>query len=277
MWALGSVWSVLLTLGLGVAAGPPVCTISKVCQDVVQVQVHSHKATLMSEAMTVANGLFAVGLGLLIGIPIAVAAGMLLFQALGRGWWVCLTSKFMILAMWLLQDSPLITFLICMSWWPFCHLLFCIVIYFRSNIQVFFLSRDNLLWWFSWSFGFWLSGKQLQGLWRGDLIALKGCCPNCGEEVRIPTFLLSWCRWFWLSLAWSKRELRQTLQSFVMMTRKLNLMNLGYLQLLGLVLSSMFDIVCKVVCLMHQNKFCNWCKSDANTCELPCPLGKFAL
>jgi hypothetical protein len=39
----------------------------------------------MSEAMTVANGLFAVGLGLLIGIPIAVAAGMLLFQALGKG------------------------------------------------------------------------------------------------------------------------------------------------------------------------------------------------
>jgi hypothetical protein len=85
MWALASVWSVLLTLGLGVAAGPPVCTVSKVCQDVVQVQVHSHKATLMSEAMTVANGLFAVGLGLLIGIPVAVAAGMLLFQALGRG------------------------------------------------------------------------------------------------------------------------------------------------------------------------------------------------
>jgi len=83
MWALASVWSVLLTLGLGVAAGPPVCTVSKVCQDIVQ--VHSHKATLMSEAMTVANGLFAVGLGLLIGIPIAVAAGMLLFQALGRG------------------------------------------------------------------------------------------------------------------------------------------------------------------------------------------------
>jgi hypothetical protein len=51
----------------------------------VQVQVHSHKATLMSEAMTVANGLFAVGLGLLIGIPIAVAAGMLLFQSFGKG------------------------------------------------------------------------------------------------------------------------------------------------------------------------------------------------
>jgi hypothetical protein len=60
---------------------------------------------------------------------------------------------------------------------------------------------------------------------------------------------------------------------FVMMTRKLNLMDLGYLQLLGLVLSSKFDVVCKVVCLMHQNKFCNGCKSDANTCELPCPLG----
>jgi hypothetical protein len=84
MWALASVWSLLLTLGLGVAAGPPMCTISKVCQDVVQVQVHSHKAVLMSEAMTVANGLLGVGLGLIIGIPIAVAAGMFLFQTLGR-------------------------------------------------------------------------------------------------------------------------------------------------------------------------------------------------
>lgn len=25
--------------------------------------------------------------------------------------------------------------------------------------------------------------KQLQALGRGDLVALKGCCPNCGEEV----------------------------------------------------------------------------------------------
>lgn len=23
----------------------------------------------------------------------------------------------------------------------------------------------------------------LQGLWRNDLVALKGACPNCGEEV----------------------------------------------------------------------------------------------
>jgi hypothetical protein len=110
MWALASVWSLLLTLGLGVAAGPSMCTISKVCQDVVQVQVHSHKAMVMSEAMTVANGLLGVGLGLLIGIHIAVAAGMFLFQTLGRqGLWVSLTSKFMILAMWLPQDSPLLT------------------------------------------------------------------------------------------------------------------------------------------------------------------------
>ncbi|XP_014497058.1 PGR5-like protein 1A, chloroplastic [Vigna radiata var. radiata] len=27
------------------------------------------------------------------------------------------------------------------------------------------------------------SVKVLQGLWRGDLAALKGSCPNCGEEV----------------------------------------------------------------------------------------------
>ena len=25
--------------------------------------------------------------------------------------------------------------------------------------------------------------KQLQAFGRGDLVALKGCCPNCGEEV----------------------------------------------------------------------------------------------
>lgn len=27
------------------------------------------------------------------------------------------------------------------------------------------------------------SAKALQGLWRNDLVALKGECPNCGEEV----------------------------------------------------------------------------------------------
>ncbi|KAJ8452592.1 hypothetical protein Cgig2_004928 [Carnegiea gigantea] len=27
------------------------------------------------------------------------------------------------------------------------------------------------------------SAKALQGLWRNDLVALKGACPNCGEEV----------------------------------------------------------------------------------------------
>ncbi|KAG4385297.1 hypothetical protein GLYMA_12G062600v4 [Glycine max] len=27
------------------------------------------------------------------------------------------------------------------------------------------------------------SAKVLQGLWRNDLVALKGACPNCGEEV----------------------------------------------------------------------------------------------
>lgn len=27
------------------------------------------------------------------------------------------------------------------------------------------------------------SVKVLQGLWRNDLVALKGACPNCSEEV----------------------------------------------------------------------------------------------
>jgi hypothetical protein len=25
--------------------------------------------------------------------------------------------------------------------------------------------------------------QSLKGLWKGDLVALKGCCPNCAEEV----------------------------------------------------------------------------------------------
>ncbi len=56
---------------------------------------------------------------------------------------MCLTSKFMILAMWLPQDSPLMTFLYMHVMLAICHLLFCKVIYFRTNIQVFFLSCDN--------------------------------------------------------------------------------------------------------------------------------------
>jgi hypothetical protein len=28
-----------------------------------------------------------------------------------------------------------------------------------------------------------VSVKALQGLWTNDLVALKGSCPNCGEEV----------------------------------------------------------------------------------------------
>jgi hypothetical protein len=31
--------------------------------------------------------------------------------------------------------------------------------------------------------------KVLQGLWRNDLVALKGACPNCGEEVCIKKIL----------------------------------------------------------------------------------------
>lgn len=30
-----------------------------------------------------------------------------------------------------------------------------------------------------------LAVKVLQGLWRNDLVALKGACPNCGEEVSL--------------------------------------------------------------------------------------------
>lgn len=30
-----------------------------------------------------------------------------------------------------------------------------------------------------------LTVKVLQGLWRNDLVALKGACPNCGEEVSL--------------------------------------------------------------------------------------------
>lgn len=35
-----------------------------------------------------------------------------------------------------------------------------------------------------------LTVKVLLGLWRNDLVALKGACPNCGEEVsQSPDFI----------------------------------------------------------------------------------------
>lgn len=30
-----------------------------------------------------------------------------------------------------------------------------------------------------------LAVRVLQGLWRNDLVALRGACPNCGEEVSL--------------------------------------------------------------------------------------------
>lgn len=30
-----------------------------------------------------------------------------------------------------------------------------------------------------------LAVGALQGLWKNDLVALKGVCPNCGEEVSV--------------------------------------------------------------------------------------------
>lgn len=37
--------------------------------------------------------------------------------------------------------------------------------------------------------------KVLQGLWRNDLAALKGSCPNCAEEVSHCPSTVAWCPW----------------------------------------------------------------------------------
>ncbi|CAM6102733.1 unnamed protein product [Calypogeia fissa] len=100
MLVLASIWSVLLASGLVAAAFPPACAICTACQKAIHGRMHSHEVTFFTETMTAMNGALAIGLGLVLGVPVAIAAA-----------------------------------------------------------------------------------RSLQGLWRGELVALKGCCPNCAEEV----------------------------------------------------------------------------------------------
>lgn len=37
---------------------------------------------------------------------------------------------------------------------------------------------------------YFLPVKVLLGLWRNDLVSLKGACPNCGEEVSTDRYYL---------------------------------------------------------------------------------------
>eukprot|EP00262_Sarcandra_glabra_P008927 TRINITY_DN22879_c0_g1_i1.p1 TRINITY_DN22879_c0_g1~~TRINITY_DN22879_c0_g1_i1.p1 ORF type:complete len:323 (-),score=23.28 TRINITY_DN22879_c0_g1_i1:176-1054(-) len=98
--ALASVWILLLMFGSLALFVPVVYTIALAYQDSVYSRLESHSATSSLEFLAMANGILFVGLGSVIGFPIASA-----------------------------------------------------------------------------------SVRALQGLWKNDLVALKGACPNCGEEV----------------------------------------------------------------------------------------------
>ncbi|KAH9327035.1 hypothetical protein KI387_007213, partial [Taxus chinensis] len=99
-WALASIWTSLLVIGIAALVVPLVSTVSVVCQDAVDMQLTPHSSMLASEPLTVANRILAIALSSSIGYPITMAAV-----------------------------------------------------------------------------------RALQGLWRNDLVALKGSCPSCGEEV----------------------------------------------------------------------------------------------
>ncbi|KAJ8636719.1 hypothetical protein MRB53_010986 [Persea americana] len=98
--ALASVWSFLLTFSSLALLVPTIYTISLAYQDAVNSRLSPSSTTSALEFLTTLNGILFMGLGSLIGYPIALA-----------------------------------------------------------------------------------SVRALQGLWRNDLVALKGSCPNCGEEV----------------------------------------------------------------------------------------------
>ncbi|KAL3692693.1 hypothetical protein R1sor_006344 [Riccia sorocarpa] len=100
MWALSGVWGILLAAGIVTAAGPPACAFSRACQATVRLRFESHGISAASEMVIYFNSVLAIGMGLAIGIPVAVAAA-----------------------------------------------------------------------------------RSLEGLRRGDLVAMKGFCPSCGEEV----------------------------------------------------------------------------------------------
>ncbi|RWR76726.1 PGR5-like protein 1A, chloroplastic [Cinnamomum micranthum f. kanehirae] len=98
--ALASVWSFLLTFSSLALLVPTIYTISLAYQDAVNSRLSPSSTTSALEFLTTLNGILFMGLGSLIGYPIALA-----------------------------------------------------------------------------------SVRALQGLWRNDLVALKGSCPNCGEEA----------------------------------------------------------------------------------------------
>jgi hypothetical protein len=91
MLALASIWSVLLGGGLVAAAFPSACAITKACQTAVQGHIHSHEVTFMTETVTAMNGALSMGLGLILGIPIAAAAGNISLDG------VYITSKIFVL------------------------------------------------------------------------------------------------------------------------------------------------------------------------------------
>ncbi|GLJ18243.1 hypothetical protein SUGI_0322670 [Cryptomeria japonica] len=99
-WALASIWTSLLVIGLATLVVLPVCTVSVICQDVVDMQLISHSSMLASKSPTAANGILAIVLSSPIGYTFTMTAV-----------------------------------------------------------------------------------RALQGLWKNDLLALKGSCPGCGEEV----------------------------------------------------------------------------------------------
>eukprot|EP00850_Spirogloea_muscicola_P020401 SM000214S06795 [mRNA] locus=s214:202118:203409:- [translate_table: standard] len=104
--ALASMWSVLLASGLAAVVGPPLCALDGACQSVVSrarwgaPPLPHGAASPASSLLSSCNTALVIGAGLLVGIPLAMAAV-----------------------------------------------------------------------------------RSLEELWKGGVVALKGTCPSCGEEV----------------------------------------------------------------------------------------------
>lgn len=93
MQALAAIWSVLLTVGVGLAVGLPACTLSNACQAVMNAQVEVHHVRVLSDS----NRVLAMVTGFLIGAPVAKAAGTYL-QTSGRVVYAC----FICSALWVI-------------------------------------------------------------------------------------------------------------------------------------------------------------------------------
>lgn len=149
--ALAGIWLVFLALGCSACLVPLICTADLVFKDPLSLGLSYNSHGSAFEFLSAINAILFIAFGSLIGYPIATASGkrwLLVDFALNIYTEECLNTS--------------------IKYGTLMPLMFNIMLaYFRLFTAFLAIAAVGVL----------------KGLWRNDLVALKGACPNCGEEV----------------------------------------------------------------------------------------------